>query len=92
MGKAQEACRVTSTKDPCWQENKMSMDCLDQNGFVKQLCQVEFENYKKCKGFWNSVSWARKRRGLYPLIPETEEERKAFKMKFKETREIPTEI
>ena len=70
----------------------MSMDCLDMNGYVKQLCSREFENYKKCKGFWNSVSWARKREGLYPLIPETEEERNSFRTKFKETGVIPTPL
>ena len=92
MGKAQNACQVTATKDPCWRENKLSMDCLDKNGYVKQFCQKEFENYRQCKGFWNSVTWARKRKGLYPLLPETEEERNLLKLKFKETGEIPTEL
>jgi len=92
MGKAQDACQVTNTKDPCWFENKLSMSCLDSNNYDKKLCQQEFENYKRCKGFWNSVAWARRRKGLYPLIPENEEERKAFKSQYKVTGEIPTEI
>jgi len=92
MGKAQDACRVTNTKDPCWRESKLSMKCLDDNGYNKSMCQIEFENYRNCKGFWNSVSWARKRQGLYPLIPETEEERKAFKIKYAETGKVPTEV
>jgi len=90
MGKAQDACRVTARKDPCWRENKLSMDCLSDNAYDKGFCQQEFANYRSCKGFWNSVSWARKREGLYPLIPNTEEERKAFKKKYAETGEVPT--
>ena len=92
MGKSQEACQVTKSKDPCWKENKISLKCLDENGYNKGYCQKEFENYRNCKGFWNSVSWARKRKGLFPLTPETEEERKAFKAKYIETGEIPTEL
>ena len=92
MGKAQDACQVNKTKDPCWFENKLSMSCLNNNEYNKQLCSKEFENYKRCKGFWNSVAWARRRKGLYPLVPEMEKDRIAFKSKFKETGEIPTEI
>ena len=92
MGKAQEACRVTHQKDPCWRESKISMKCIEDNNYDKSMCQVEFENYKTCKGFWTSVSWARRREGKYPLIPETEEERTAFKRKYKETGKIPTDV
>jgi len=83
---------VTNMKDPCWRESKVSLACLDENGYDKGKCQREFENYRNCKGFWNSVSWARKREGLYPLTPESEEERKAFKAKYAQTREIPTTV
>ena len=48
-GTAQNACRVTTQKDPCWRENKISMKCLDDNDYNKGFCQVEFENYKNCK-------------------------------------------
>jgi len=92
IGTAQKACQVTTSKDPCWRENKISMKCLDDNDYNKSFCQAEFENYKSCKGFWNSVYWQRKRAGLSPLVPETEEERTAFKMKYRETGKIPTEL
>ena len=29
--------------------------------YDKGKCQTEFENYRSCKGFWNSVSWARRK-------------------------------
>ena len=92
MGKGPDACKINNTKDPCWRENKLSMKCLDDNGYNKGYCLKEFENYKNCKGFWNSVGWARKREGLYPLTPESEEERRAFKAKYTETGKIPTEV
>ena len=88
--KQEEACRVTREKDPCWRENKQSMKCLDDNDYNKSMCKVEFENYKTCKGFWNQVSWARRREGRYPLVPATEEERALFKRKYRETGKIPT--
>ena len=90
--KSQEACRVTREKDPCWRENRVSMKWLDDNFYNKGACQREFENYKTCKTFWNSVSWARRRAGLYPLIPESEEERNMFKTKYRETGKIPLEL
>ena len=90
--KAQDACRVTREKDPCWRENRLSMKCLDDNSYNKGLCQREFDNYKTCKTFWNSVSWGRRRAGLYPLIPESEEERNMFKTKYRETGKIPLEL
>ena len=89
MGKPQDASQVTKEKDPCWLEKSLSLKCLDVNQYDKSLCISEFENYKNCKGFWNSVSWSRKKNGLYPLIPESEEERKAFKASFKLTGKIP---
>lgn len=92
MSRAQEACRVTVQKDPCWRESKLSLKCLDDNSYNKSLCQAEFENYKQCKTFWNQVSWARRKEGRFPLVPESEEERAAFKMKYRETRKIPTEV
>ena len=105
---AQKACKVTTQKvrlettiqlihnisgqDPCWRENRMSMKCLDDSNYNKSLCQVEFENYNKCKAFWNTISWARRRAGKYPLIPETDEERAKYKQIYRETGTIPTEV
>ena len=79
-------------QDPCWKESKKSMKCLDDNDYIKGKCQREFENYNNCKAFWNTIYWARKRAGKYPLLPESEEERDLFKQKYKETGKIPTEL
>ena len=92
MGKAQDASQVTQNKDPCWKEHKISLNCLDENGYDKSLCQREFENYRNCKGFWNNVSWTRKKYGLYPLVPQSEEERMAFIKKYKLTGQVPSEV
>jgi len=89
MGKAQDACRVTTDKDPCWKESKMSMNCLSDNGFDKSQCIAYFENYKKCKTFWMEVKFARRNAGIYPAVPTTDEERAAFKAKYLKTGEIP---
>jgi len=90
MGK--EASQINRGKDPCWRENKLSMRCLDENDYDKGKCQAEFENYRTCKGFWNSVSWARRKEGLYPLVPVSEEERSAFKRQYARTGTIPTTL
>ena len=68
------------------------MKCLDDSNYNRSLCQLEFDNYNKCKAFWNSISWARRRAGKYPLVPETEEERALFKQKYRETRKVPVEL
>jgi len=92
MGKGREATQVNQRKDPCWRENKLSLRCLDMNDYDKGRCQAEFENYRSCKGFWNSVSCARKREGLYPLVPEGEEERMAFKREYVRSGKIPSTV
>ena len=68
------------------------MKCLDENDYIKGKCQKEFENYNNCKAFWNSIYWARKRAGKFPLLPESEEERDLYKQKYRETGKIPTEL
>jgi len=90
MGKSQEACQVTQIKNPCWKENIASHKCIDDNNYDKSKCNLQFDNYNACKKFWGSVYYARKREGLYPYVPESEEERTAFKLKYKQTGQIPT--
>ena len=68
------------------------MKRLDDSNYNRSLCQLEFDNYNKCKAFWNSISWARRRAGKYPLVPETEEERALFKQKYRETGKVPVEL
>jgi cytochrome c oxidase assembly protein subunit 23 len=92
MGGNEAACRVTEEKNPCWKESKISMKCLDNNAYDKSKCEAEFENYKQCKTFWMKVKFARRREGLFPLQPDTEEERIAFRKKYRETGEIPASV
>jgi cytochrome c oxidase assembly protein subunit 23 len=49
------ASQVTDEKDPCADEARLSMKCLNDNGFDKNACRVHFENYKACKTFWMKV-------------------------------------
>nr|AQS22563.1 coiled-coil-helix-coiled-coil-helix domain-containing protein 7 [Pseudodiaptomus poplesia] len=90
MGKKEDACQVTAVKDPCWRERQFSMKCLDDNGYDKSMCAAHFENFKQCKAFWMNVKFARRKQGLYPLVPESEEERAQFRKKFRDTGEVPT--
>ncbi|XP_023346379.1 coiled-coil-helix-coiled-coil-helix domain-containing protein 7 [Eurytemora carolleeae] len=92
MGKSWDASRITENKDPCWKESKLSMSCISDNGFDKSKCTLQFENYKSCKTFWMNVKFARRRQGLYPLVPETEAERNLFREKYRETGEIPARV
>ena len=38
----------------------LSSNCVI-SAFNKGKCQGEFENYRNCKGFWNSVQLARQK-------------------------------
>lgn len=38
--------------NPCLKEQELSYKCLSMNNYDKDKCQLEFENYKTCKGFW----------------------------------------
>jgi len=92
MGKSQDACQVNKSKEPCWKERGMSMQCLSDNGFDKSQCGAYFENYKNCKTFWMEVKFARRREGLYPLVPTDEEERAKFRQQYRQTGEIPLKV
>ncbi|XP_075525928.1 coiled-coil-helix-coiled-coil-helix domain-containing protein 7 isoform X2 [Dermacentor variabilis] len=39
-------------KNPCYKEQKLSMKCLEDNGYDYDKCQHYFDNFKACKGFW----------------------------------------
>ena len=47
--------RATEEKNPCWEESKISMRCLENNGYDKTKCGAAFDNYNVCKKFWNEV-------------------------------------
>ncbi|KAH7973993.1 hypothetical protein HPB49_008276 [Dermacentor silvarum] len=42
-------------KNPCYKEQKLSMKCLEDNGYDYDKCQHYFDNFKACKGFWSEV-------------------------------------
>jgi len=81
--------RATEEKNPCWQESKISMKCLEENGYNKALCQGAFDNYNVCRKFWNEVRIKRRNAGIEPYIP-LPEDRPAMKAKYAETGKIPT--
>lgn len=56
---------VTTTKySILFQEQEISLKCLEQNGYDKDKCGLQFLNYKRCKVFWVSDSRLHVRRLL----------------------------
>lgn len=39
-----------------FQEHEMSFKCLEDNSYDRNSCGEYFENYKRCKDFWVSLS------------------------------------
>jgi len=89
MSLRRDASKVTDEKDPCAVEGKASQKCLSTNNYDKSACGLYFDNYNNCKKFWGSVYLARKRAGITPYLPPSQD-RPAIKIKYKETGEIPT--
>ncbi|KAL1420705.1 hypothetical protein MTO96_004444 [Rhipicephalus appendiculatus] len=59
--------------NPCFKEQKLSMKCLEDNGYDYDRCQVYFENFKACKGFWLAIVKDRRKKGIHPALPPLEE-------------------
>ena len=59
--------------DPCFNEHKISMKCLNDNAYDYDKCQDSFDNYSSCKKFWNSVITQRKRDNILPHLPSLEQ-------------------
>lgn len=38
--------------NPCVKEQKLSLKCLDDNGYDKEKCTSFFVNYNMCQKFW----------------------------------------
>lgn len=55
--------------NPCMEESKASMKCLDENNYDKGRCKMYFEAYKECKKAWNERKATRRRQGLPPNDP-----------------------
>ncbi|KAK9701844.1 hypothetical protein QE152_g30343 [Popillia japonica] len=62
--------------NPCLKEQELSYKCLSMNNYDKDKCQLEFENYKTCKGFWMSIQSERRRKGIKPYLPTIEDREK----------------
>ncbi|XP_072948012.1 uncharacterized protein [Epargyreus clarus] len=65
--------------NPCLKEQNQSYECLNKNNFDHEKCEKYFENYNTCKKFWGKVYTDRKRKGLYPYLPDVEERDKIKK-------------
>ncbi|CAH1404968.1 unnamed protein product [Nezara viridula] len=73
--------------NPCFQEQNLSLKCIDDNNYDLDKCQLFFENYKNCKKFWNEVRRNRRFNGLTPALPPYAERIK-IKEKFLKTGEL----
>lgn len=38
--------------NPCLLEQEKSFKCFSDNGYNKEACQKEIDNYNLCKSFW----------------------------------------
>ncbi|XP_022688573.1 coiled-coil-helix-coiled-coil-helix domain-containing protein 7-like isoform X1 [Varroa jacobsoni] len=65
--------------NPCLREQEISLKCLEQNGYDKDKCGLQFLNYKRCKVFWTRVIRDRQSRGISPDLPPIEERARAKK-------------
>lgn len=59
--------------NPCLKEQKLSLKCLDDNGYDKKKCSVFFANYTVCQNFWLEITKERRAKGIYPYLPPPEE-------------------
>lgn len=71
--------------NPCLKEQKLSYQCLEDNGYDHDKCKLQFENFKTCKRFWLHVAKDRRRKGIQPDIPPPEE-RAAIKREYLKKR------
>ncbi|XP_064109325.1 coiled-coil-helix-coiled-coil-helix domain-containing protein 7-like [Macrobrachium nipponense] len=60
-------------KNPCTKEHNQSYKCLEDNDYDRNMCAWYFENYKRCKEFWNDIRVQRRRAGIVPNLPPLEE-------------------
>lgn len=66
----ENARRWSDTKtNPCSEEARASLKCLDDNNYNRRLCEGYFEAYRKCKTAWNARKAERRKHGLHPDDP-----------------------
>ncbi|XP_015117333.1 coiled-coil-helix-coiled-coil-helix domain-containing protein 7 [Diachasma alloeum] len=68
-------------KNPCFEESEGTRKCLEKNVYDRKPCFLYFENFKRCKQFWNIVKWTRRSEGIEPELPPPDE-RKKIKAEF----------
>ncbi|XP_025415468.1 coiled-coil-helix-coiled-coil-helix domain-containing protein 7 [Sipha flava] len=59
--------------NPCLQEQKISLKCLQEHFGDKTKCDPQIENYKDCKTFWYNICKERKANNIKPVLPPLEE-------------------
>ena len=59
--------------NPCFDEQKKSLKCIELNSNDSDNCLREFENFKMCKTFWYEIQKYRKANGIEPSLPDKED-------------------
>ena len=59
------------SEDPCSEERKLSVACLNNN--AKSSCDKYVENYRLCRTFWRKITIERARKNINPIVPPPEE-------------------
>ncbi|XP_050421884.1 coiled-coil-helix-coiled-coil-helix domain-containing protein 7 [Adelges cooleyi] len=70
---------MNSDSNPCLQEQRISLKCLQDSFGNSKKCMPEIENYKECKTFWYNIYKERKRKNIRPHLPSKEERTKIKK-------------
>ncbi|XP_050540784.1 coiled-coil-helix-coiled-coil-helix domain-containing protein 7 isoform X2 [Daktulosphaira vitifoliae] len=67
---------MNSDSNPCLEEQRISLKCLQNNYGDHKKCEPQIENYKDCKTFWYNIYKERKRNNTKPYLPSKEERMK----------------
>ncbi|CAN8002107.1 unnamed protein product [Ixodes hexagonus] len=73
--------------NPCLKEQRLSLKCLDENGYDKDKCTFFFVNYNVCQKFWLSVMKERRVLGIEPALPPPEEREAIKRERLRKARE-----
>ncbi|XP_014467220.1 PREDICTED: coiled-coil-helix-coiled-coil-helix domain-containing protein 7 [Dinoponera quadriceps] len=68
--------RDQNTDNPCYQEQLLSLKCLDLHQDNRNECKIYFTNYNNCSKFWATVWRDRKLKDIKPYLPPVEERAK----------------
>ncbi|XP_018329366.1 coiled-coil-helix-coiled-coil-helix domain-containing protein 7 [Agrilus planipennis] len=67
--------------NPCLKEANISYKCLSDNGYDKDKCELQIENYNLCKKFWGFIKTDRRKNGIKPYLPDPQD-REAIKSQY----------